>query len=283
MRFAIRPIISFKTRLGYLFDRGMHNEQLSEYVCSSRLPEWSEGYYPSWKEICDEVAKDDTRSLKYSAVAIVLFFNKEDEPKLTRETLERICRKYMEENGMGDCRYICARHFSEGASHVHILSSRIGLDGQVHYPSAPLTAELMKKFDREEGLSTREEGEFRSLEYTRPLDGYVREIDYLVRDILRGADSEEEACRALEKNGIHPVPDGRTYSLLVMNPDEGVSRFECDIAGYLSGQRKERKSLQVQERLERLLLFDPFSSVVEESLSLEEDIAYKEEKRKLGW
>ena len=276
MKFLIKQIKSFRGAVAYIFDRGRHMDQPSEYICSSRLSDWS-SHAPTLKEICEEYRKDNLRGVKYPAASVVLFFDKEDVPKLTRETLERICRSYMDENGMGDCRYVCVRHYVGSVPHIHIVSSTRGLDGELHFPSTSLSQELMKRFDREEGFVTREV-EFHTAQYRNPAQGHHREVDYLVGECLRGVGTRQEGCWALERNGIHPIPHNDGYNLFVQDPDGRSCRYFFRMRLYLDTEQ----TLLHQENIQKLLDLDPFNLLeVISGNSMEEEVVDKENKEAL--
>lgn len=77
-------------------------------------------------------------------------------------TWNELADRYMQRMGFGSSQYVVARHTDRGHEHIHIVASRIGLDGKTvsdsndYYRSEQVIREIEKEFGLERVLSSHE-------------------------------------------------------------------------------------------------------------------------------
>lgn len=74
--------------------------------------------------------------------------------RLTTEQWQQIAEKYAERMGFANSPYVVVQHRDTAFDHVHIVASRIGLDGRVvnEWQNKPRSEQLMREVEQEYGL-----------------------------------------------------------------------------------------------------------------------------------
>lgn len=135
---------------------------------------------------------------------IALAFSREDEHRLTDQTMAGIALEYLERMGIKDTQVLVVRHFDKEHPHVHIAFNRIANDGRTisdrneRIRSTRICKELTRKY----GLYVSEGKEKVKLHRLKEPDKTKYELYFLLKsEILRYGNWRQLAVN-LEKQGV---------------------------------------------------------------------------------
>lgn len=171
--------------------------------------------------------------------------------RLTDAEWRRVAERYMEHLGYGGAPYVVARHTDRpGGDHIHLIASRIGLDGRRVSDSHERRRgmEVLRELERELGLAVgRSPGEAQERPLSsRELRAALRtgepnlrlELQELLREAARGRPGLDRFAERLRAEGVevhlHAASTGRIYG--VSYRFEGVSFRGSDLGKAYSWQ-----------------------------------------------
>lgn len=142
---------------------------------------------------------------------------------LTDEQWSQVAEKYMRGMGFSDkSLYVVVRHTDTEHDHIHVIASRIGLDGKIYLGqkeaarSMPLTNQIAKEFGLSElAHDTRAEvkgitaGEKSMMDRTGEIPTRIILQTY-IDDAVKGKPSFAEFVAKLEAQGVKIIPLGKT-------------------------------------------------------------------------
>jgi hypothetical protein len=139
--------------------------------------------------------------------------------RLTVEQWNEIAAKYVEQMGFKDSPYVVIQHRDNGLDHIHIVTSRIDINGQVvsEWQNKPRSEKIMREVEREYGLEqvkpSREvmraaptRGEIEMLKETGKLSAKMSMQGHVER-ALRDDPTVEEFIEKLERVGVEVIPN----------------------------------------------------------------------------
>lgn len=139
--------------------------------------------------------------------------------RLSAEQWRQIAEKYAERMGFGNSPYVVIQHRDTGFDHVHVVASRIGLDGRVvnEWQNKPRSEQLMREVEREYGLepvrASREvamaaptRGEIEHFNRTGELSAKMR-LQGHVEHALRDGPTATEFVGRLQSVGVEVIPN----------------------------------------------------------------------------
>ena len=193
----------------YVADREKNNagNRHSEFICGTILDS-------SIKDMCEGFRIPLKVKKVSKPVYHISLSMPKGEPKRSREEWQRIIEGFLRHMGIpSDCPYCAYRHSDTGCDHVHIVCSRVALNGTVYAGKFDIlraieaTQQLEQVFDltRTKGLGSERNhfprNEQKMIERTQELSE-KQKIKILVANTLKVSSTFEEFALSLKNQGI---------------------------------------------------------------------------------
>ena len=183
--------------------------------------------------------------------------------RLPIEQWNEIADKYAERMGFGDCPYVVVQHLDTAHDHIHIVLSRIDLEGKVvsEFQSKMRAEAVMREVEREYGLTpvtpsreveraTLTRGEVERFERTGDLSAKMQ-LQERVELALKDAPTTTEFVERLNRGGVEVIPNlqrtGRMSGISFRIGEELMKGSDLG-RGFSWGGLQQRGLEYVQER-----------------------------------